>query len=131
MKKYMSQETLITISFNMKIVEAIFTLPFLYQAKWNGDGLIIGIPLLFVGQYLYNLTAAILGDGGIYYGIEMKTVKPRIIVDFPFNIADPMYKGDIITIIGIMFCFNSTKELMIIGITWIFSIFYSIIVENT
>jgi hypothetical protein len=105
--------------------------PSIFRAGVNGAGICIGLPLAFVGQYLNELVYCVLGDAGVYYGLELKTVKPRQISGFPFVISDPMYRGSILTLIGLLFCLNSTRDVVVLATTWTFAYFYQICIENT
>ena len=129
--KYLTQRQIIQISQYLKLIDVLCATPTLYRAGINGPGICIGLPLVFLGQYLNELVYTVLGDGGVYYGYELKTVKPRRIGGFPFTLCDPQYKGSIMSIIGGALCFNTTTDLMTILIPWMVSYFSIIIVENT
>lgn len=130
-RKYLTQKQIIEISQYLKLIDTFCAFPTLYRAGVNGPGICVGLPLVFLGQYLNELVYTVLGDAGVYYGYELKTVKPRRIGGFPFTLVDPQYKGSIMTIIGGALCFNTTRDLMIIVIPWMLSYFSIIIVENT
>lgn len=130
-KKYLAQKQIIQIGQWFKVFEAIFMFPTLYNAGFNGSGMIFDLPLVFLGQYLNELVYAIIGEAGVYYGYELKTIKPRIIRGFPFNVIDPQYKGAILTVIGGSLCFNTTKNLMIIDITWMACYFSGLVNEHS
>lgn len=129
--KFVTQNVFIQFAQILKLLEFIFGLPTLWFAGINNVGVCIGAPMIFIGQYLNELVYTVLGDAGVYYGLEMKVVKPRRISGFPFTIGDPQYKGSLITVLGIYFCFNSTKDLLLITMAWVLSYFYIICVENT
>ena len=129
--KFVTQNVFIHFAQFLKLMEFVCGMPTLWYAGLNSVGVCIGVPMIFVGQYLNELVYTVLGDVGVYYGLEMKVVKPRRISGFPFTIGDPQYKGSLITILGIYFCFNSTKDLLIITMAWVFSYFYIICIENT
>lgn len=130
-KKYLTQKQIIKIGQITKIIEAVCSLPTFCRAGFNGAGIPIGLPLVFLGQYLNELVYVTIGEAGVYYGYELKTIKPRRISGFPFTLHDPQYKGAILTVIGGSFCFNTTKELMIINITWMFCYFSGLVIENS
>ncbi|OHT08737.1 hypothetical protein TRFO_04841 [Tritrichomonas foetus] len=130
-RRYLNQKQIIQISQYLKLIDFVCALPTLYRAGVNGPGICIGLPIVFLGQYLNELVYTVLGDGGVYYGVELRTVKPRKIGGFPFNLYDPQYKGSIMSIIGGALCFNTTRDLMIIVIPWMISYFTIIVVENT
>lgn len=130
-RKFFTQKQLIHFAQFMKLFEVAISAPTLYKAGINNSGVAIGLFIIFVGQYLNEIVYSVLGDAGVYYGLELKVVKPRKIGGFPFNIHDPQYKGSILTIIGGLYCFNTTKELMILIATWMLSYFGIVLVENT
>ena len=129
--RFLNQKQIIHLSQALKLIDVCCAIPTLYKAGVNGAGICVGLPLVFVGQYLNELVYTILGDGGVYYGVELQTVQKRKIGGFPFTLYDPQYKGSIMTIIGGAFCFNTTRDLMIILIPWMVAYFSIIIVENT
>lgn len=130
-KKYMTQKQIIQIGQWFKVIEALCSLPTFYNACLNGSGMIFGLPLIFIGQYLNQLVYATIGEAGVYYGYELKTIKPRIINYFPFTLGDPQYKGAILTVIGGFLCINTTRDLIIIDITWMFCYFSGLVIEHT
>ena len=129
--KFLTQKRFIKISQFLKLLDVAFSLPILYREGINSAGACIGLPMIFIGQYLNELVYTVLGDAGVYYGLEMKVVKPRWIGGFPFTIGDPQYKGSIMTILGIYFCVQSTKEVLEITIAWMISYFFIVCVENS
>ena len=131
LSRFLTQKQFIAIAQYAKLLDLAVATPTIYKAGINAAGLCVGIPIMFVGQYLNELVYSVLGDAGVYYGLEFKSVKPRQITGFPFTISDPMYKGSILTIIGSTMCFNVTRDMMIITIPWMISYFYEICVENT
>lgn len=130
-RRYFTQKGLIKFAQTMKLIETILVAPFLYSSGLNPSGVVIGLLLIFVGQYLNEIVYSIIGDAGVYYGLELMVVKPRKLGGFPFTMHDPMYKGAMMTIIGAMFCFNSSKEIMLVTATWMLSYFSIVLVENT
>lgn len=129
--KYFTQVQLIHFAQFMKLFTVMTSAPTLFYVGINKSGVVIGLILIFVGQYLNELVYSIIGDAGVYYGLELQVVKPRKIGGFPFNIHDPMYKGTILTVMGGMFCFNMSKEFILLLATWFISYFGMDIVENT
>jgi hypothetical protein len=69
----------------------------MYRAGINAPGLCIGLPFAIIGQYLSELVYSVLGDAGVYYGIELAVVKPCRITGFPFLMSDPQYRGSLLT----------------------------------
>lgn len=130
-RRFFTQKQLMKASQIAKIISCICHLPACYSAGPNGPGLCIAIPFLFVGQYLNELVYAMLGDAGVYYGIELKSIRPKRIGGFPFTIRDPQYKGSILTVFAFFFAFNTTRETIMLTITWMLSYFCIVIVENT
>lgn len=130
-KKYMTQKQIILIGQLFKVIEAVCMIPTFYNAGFNGPGMIFGLPLVFIGQYLNQLVFAVIGEAGVYYGHELKTIKPKRIHGFPFTLTDPQYKGAILTVIGGSICFNTTKNLVIIDITWMICYFSGLVNEHT
>lgn len=131
LSRYLNQKQFIAVAQYTKLFDLACAVPTLWRAGVNGAGVCIGLPIMFVGQYLNELVYSVLGDAGVYYGIEFRVVKPRQIKGFPFTISDPQYKGSIMTILGAVFCFNTTRDLMILTIPWMIAYFYEICVENT
>lgn len=129
--RFFTQKTLIKASTWNKIIGCFCHAPACFKAGINGPGLCIAIPFIFVGQYLSELVYNLLGDNGVYYGIELKTARPVRIQGFPFTIRDPQYKGSILTVLGWFFAFNTTKELILLAIPWMISYYSIVIVENT
>jgi hypothetical protein len=115
----------------MKLLCLGCAVPTMYRAGINGAGMCIGLPLGIVGQYLSELVYSLLGDAGVYYGIELGTVKPRAISGFPFGISDPMYRGAILTVVAFLLMFNTTRDAVVLTMTWIIAYFYEICIENT
>lgn len=130
-RRFFTQKQLIDFAQAMKLFEFAITMPTLYKAGLNNSGVGIGLILIFIGQYLNEVVYSVIGDAGVYYGLELKVVKPRKIGGFPFTLHDPMYKGTIMTIIGGLFCFNTSKEIMMIIATWMVSYYGMVLVENT
>lgn len=130
-RRFFTQKDLIKFAQFMKIFEVVVSAPTLYKAGLNHSGIAIGLLLIFIGQYMNELVYSVLGDAGVYYGLELKVVKPRNIGGFPFNLHDPQYKGSVLTIVGGLYCFNTSKEIMILIATWMASYYGIILVENT
>ena len=130
-RNYCNQKTIIHVAQAVKIINFIVILPILNQAGVNGPGISIGLPLVFLGQYLIEIVYCYIGDAGTYYGLELGTIQRRKIDGFPFTLNDPMYKGVILTIIGATMCFNATRDLLFSVIPWIVMVFAQTIVENT
>lgn len=130
-RRFFTQKQLINFAQAMKLFEFTITAPTLYKAGMNNSGVVIGLILIFIGQYLNEVVYSVIGDAGVYYGLELKVVKPRKISGFPFTLHDPMYKGTIMTIIGGLFCFNTSREIMMIIATWMISYYGMVLVENT
>ena len=130
-QRYLTQKQFIAVAQYTKLVDLACAAPTLYRAGINGAGICIGLPIMFIGQYLNELVYSVLGDSGVYYGLEFGVVKARHISGFPFTISDPQYKGSVMTVIGAAFCFNTTRDLMILTIPWMIAYFYVICVENT
>jgi hypothetical protein len=103
----------------------------MYRAGINGPGMCIGVPFGIIGQYLSEAVYSRLGDAGVYYGIELGTVKPRAVSGFPFVISDPMYRGAILTVVAFLLVFNATRDAAILTTVWFVAYFYEICVENT
>jgi hypothetical protein len=129
--RFLTQRQLIEASQWMKLLCLACAVPTMYRAGINGAGMCIGLPLGIIGQYLSELVYSLLGDAGVYYGIELGTVKPRRISGFPFEISDPMYRGAILTVVALFLMFNITRDTAILALAWIIAYFYEICVENT
>jgi hypothetical protein len=129
--RFVTQPQLVELAQYAKLICIACAAPTVYRAGVNAAGLCIGLPLAFIGQYLSELVYSILGDAGVYYGIELQTVKPRNINGFPFSISDPMYRGSILTLIGLLFCLNTTRDVVILAFPWVLSYFCQICIENT
>lgn len=65
---------------------------------------IFGFFCLMIGQ-IFNLGVYYkLGEKGVYYGLQYKTIKPKKIEnEFPFCINHPLYFGGCLSYLGIMF----------------------------
>jgi hypothetical protein len=129
--RLLTQGQLVEIAQWMKLICVACSLPTMYQAGMNGPGLVIGLPLAILGQYLSEVVYSLLGDAGVYYGIELGTVKPRRITGFPFHVSNPQYRGAVMTVIGLMMCVNITREIVMLITAWLVAYFYEICVENT
>jgi len=129
--RFFTQKQLIRASVWAKIVGCFCHAPACFRAGINGPGLCLSIPLVIVGQYLNELVYNLLGDSGVYYGIELQAVKPKKIGGFPFTLCDPQYKGSVLTVFGTFLAFNTTTEILQLAIPWIVSYFTIMIVENT
>jgi hypothetical protein len=103
----------------------------MYQAGINAPGLCLGLPFAIIGQYLSELVYSLIGDAGVYYGIELATVKPRNLSGFPFNLCDPMYRGSLLTVLAFLLFLNTTRNEIILMIVCTVAYFYQICVENT
>lgn len=130
-KAVLGQKRLAQIGQTLRILNLVVSVPFFVRAGINLYGLCIGIPLMFVGQYLVEVVYGALGDCGVYYGCELGIITPRRISGFPFTMSDPMYKGSMLTLLGGLLCFNLTRDLMLITISWFVGLFLIICVENT
>jgi hypothetical protein len=131
LSRFVTQHQLVQFAQYAKLICMACAAPTLYRAGVNGSGLFIGLPLAAIGQYLSELVYSLLGDAGVYYGIELQTVKPRNIGGFPFSISDPMYRGSILTLIGLLFCLNSTFDVVMLASLWVWLYFCQICIENT
>jgi hypothetical protein len=131
LSRFLTQKQLIEVSQWMKLLCIACAVPSMYRTGINGVGMCIGLPLAIIGQYLTELVYSLLGDAGVYYGIELGTVKPRDISVFPFGVSDPMYRGAILTVIGLLMIFNTTRETVVLAMAWIIIYFYEICIENT
>lgn len=129
--RHFSQKFLIKWFTYIKVVSTLLHIPACMHAGVNKAGVALGYPLIFFGQYLSELVYAFLGDEGVYYGVELQTVKPKRIVGFPFNMGDPQYKGCILTCLGWYMMVNPTVETTLLMLSWAFAYFYIIVVENT
>ena len=115
-----------------KLITYLLEIPLIISSKLNYQGFVIGIPLIIIGQYLNSTVYKLLGETGVYYGVELGIIKnPKKLTGFPFNIGDPQYKGAMLTALGAWFLFQSTFEVNIIALSWVLSYFYIIMVENT
>jgi hypothetical protein len=131
MSHFLTQQQFVNLAQYAKLACFASAVPTLYRAGVNGAGIWIGLPLVFVGQYLSELVYSVLGDAGVYYGLELQTVKPRKISGFPFSISDPQYRGSVLTLIGLLFCLNTTRDIVTLMFPWVLSYFYEICIENT
>jgi hypothetical protein len=129
--RFFTQRNFIDMAQWLKIAIVVCSAPTMYYTGINGVGLCIGLPMAIVGQYLSELVYSLLGDAGVYYGIELAVVKPRNITGFPFQISDPQYRGVLLTILGILMCFNTTLEGVILLTAWTVAYFYQICLEHT
>jgi hypothetical protein len=129
--RFVTQRQLIAISQWLKIACVACALPTMYRTGINPPGLCVGLPMAIVGQYLSELVYSLLGDAGVYYGIELAVVKPRKITGFPFQISDPQYRGSLLTVLAFLLCFNATREGTVLITTWMIAYFYQICMENT
>lgn len=131
LSRFLTQKQLVELSQWMRLCSALCAVPTMYRAGINNPGLCIGIPFAIVGQYLSELVFCLIGDAGVYYGIELATVKPRKLSGFPFNISDPMYRGSLLTVIAFLLFFNATRDGIMLVIMWTLAYFNQICVENT
>ena len=129
--RYVDQKHFVTIAQYTKLLNVAFALPTLLEAEINKDGIWIGLPLMFIGQYLVLLVYSVLGDAGVYYGLEYHTISKKKIEGFPFNMSDPMYKGSVLSVLGLFFLVKTNPHVIMITIPWMISYFYEICVENT
>jgi len=129
--RFMTQKQFIHFAQINKLVGIFSMAPPTFHAGVSGAGLCIGLPFVFIGQYLNELVYNILGDPGVYYGLELRKVKPANLKGFPWTIRDPQYKGSIMTVIGWFFSTNPSARVIIIFSCWMFSYFFQVIVENT
>lgn len=63
--------------------------------------IIFGSLLLTIGQIFNVSVYNILGEKGVYYGLQYNTVEKKIIKGFPFIINHPLYIGGILSYLGI------------------------------
>jgi hypothetical protein len=129
--RFLTQKQFIELAQWIKLMSVACAVPTMYRAGINGPGLGIGLPFAIIGQYLSELVYSLLGDAGVYYGIELAVVKPRRITGFPFLMSDPQYRGSLLTVIAFLLFFNTTRDGTILILTWIFVYFYQICIENT
>jgi hypothetical protein len=129
--RFFTQKQFIEFAQWTKILSIFCAAPTMFRSGVNAHGLCIGLPFAVIGQYLSEVVYSALGDAGVYYGIELAVVKPRRITGFPFEISDPQYRGSLLTVIGFLLFFNTTRESGRIITAWILAYFYQICMENT
>jgi hypothetical protein len=129
--RFFTQKQFIEFSQWTKLFSICCAVPTAFRSGINGHGLCLGLPLAVIGQYLSEVVYSVLGDAGVYYGIELAVVKPRRITGFPFGISDPQYRGSLLTVIAFLLFFNTTRESGMMITAWMMVYFYQICMENT
>ena len=97
---------------------------------------ILGIILIISGQYLNLAVYYKLGEKGVYYGLQYRTIMFRKLSnEFPFYISHPQYLGGVLSYIGVYFLtaynnslFNPVLTVLLINILLVQT--YLIIMER-
>lgn len=130
-KKILTQDQLVLYS---SIIKAICMLFYGFECINSGlnlDCLILGIPLIIVGQFLNYLIYNKLGQVRAYYGWELSLDNSPPMSGFPLNLGHAQYKGCFLSLLGTYFCFIPNFRLTAFTTIWGFMYFYITLIESS
>ena len=129
-KFFQSQRQLVVFSSILKAICMILYLHYALEAGFNFHGMLIGLPLAIVGQYLNMLVYNKLGEKRAYYGWELSLYSGPMLTGYPWTIGHAQYKGLLLCVLGVWCCFNPTPKFTAINMLWSLMYFYMIIMES-
>jgi methylene-fatty-acyl-phospholipid synthase len=128
--KYLPASAFETIGLVFKVVSNLLQAVASLIAGLNYQGLVVGLPLIAIGQYFNYLVYQKLGKTRVYYGYEFGIVKGEFLTGFPFTMFHAQYKGCLLTVLGMFLVFNETRVLSIVTLLWMISYFFIIWIEE-
>lgn len=130
-KKILTQDQLVLYS---SIIKAICMLFYGFECLRSGlciDSIILGIPLILVGQLLNYLIYNKFGQVRAYYGWELSLDNSPPMTGFPLNLGHAQYKGCFFSLLGTYFCFIPNFRLTLFTTLWGIMYFYITLIEST